>query len=83
MIRRAFVSGAASFAAGGCLFDRAYYEKNAQQKAFLDQLKAVAKPALASDNPLQIEAAAKQSVALAAQVGAFGDWRGILKSIEG
>lgn len=83
MIRRAFVLGAASLPAGGCLFDRAYYEKNARQKAFLDRLKAVAKPALASDNPLQIEAAAKQSVALAAEVGAFNDWRGILKSIEG
>ena len=81
--RRSFVLGSASLALGGCIFDRAYYEKNPQQKAFLDGLQALAKPALASDNPLQIEEAAKQSVVLSAKVGAFSDWRGILKVIEG
>ena len=85
--RRSFVLGSASLAAssalGGCIFDRAYYEKNAQQKAFLDGLQALAKPALASNNPLQIEEAAKQSLALASKVAAFADWRGILKVVDG
>ncbi len=85
--RRSLLLGGASLALGGslggCLFDRAYYEKNAQQKAFLDSLQALAKPALASDNPLKIEAAAKQSVVLSTQVGVFTDWRAILKAIEG
>jgi hypothetical protein len=79
--RRSFVLG--SLAVGGCIFDRAYYEKNAEQKAFLNGLQALAKPALASNNPLQIEEAAKQSVALAAKVAAFTDWRGILKVVDG
>jgi len=81
--RRSFVLGGASLALGGCIFDRAYYEKNAQQKAFLDGLQALAKPALASNNPLQIEEAAKQSLALASKVAAFADWRGILKVVDG
>ena len=81
--RRSLLLGGVSLALGGCLFDRAYYEKNAQQKAFLDGLQALAKPALASNNPLQIEEAAKQSVVLSAKIGAFADWRGILKAVEG
>jgi hypothetical protein len=81
--RRSFFLGGVGLSLGSCLFDRAYYEKNPRQKAFLDGLQAVAKPALASNNPLQIEEAAKQSVGLAAKVGAFADWRGILKVVEG
>jgi hypothetical protein len=81
--RRSLLLGGVGLALGGCLFDRAYYEKNAQQKAFLDGLQALAKPALASNNPLQIEEAAKQSVVLSAKIGAFADWRGILKAVEG
>ena len=81
--RRSLLLGGAGLALGGCLFDRAYYEKNAQQKAFLDGLQALAKPALASNNPLQIEEAAKQSVVLSDKVGAVADWRGILKAVEG
>ena len=81
--RRSFLLGGAGLALSGCLFDRAYYERNAQQKAFLDGLQVLAKPALASNNPLQIEEAAKQSVVLSAKIGAFADWRGILKAVEG
>jgi hypothetical protein len=81
--RRSLFLGGVGLALGGCLFDRAYYERNAQQKAFLDGLQALARPALASGNPLQIEEAAKQSVVLSAKVGAFSDWRGILKAIDG
>ena len=81
--RRSFLLGGAGLTLSGCLFDRAYYERNAQQKAFLDGLQAQAKPALASNNPLQIEEAAKQSVVLSAKIGAFADWRGILKQIDG
>jgi hypothetical protein len=79
--RRSILLG--GLALGGCLFERPYYEKNPQQKAFLDGLRALAKRALASDNPLQVEEAAKQSVVLSAEVGAFANWRGILKMIEG
>jgi hypothetical protein len=81
--RRSFILGGAGLAVGGCIFDRAYYEKNAQQKAFLDGLQVLAKPALASNNPLQIEEAAKRSMALAAKVAVFTDWRGILKVVDG
>ena len=81
--RRSLLFGGLGLVLGGCLFDRAYYEKNAQQKAFLDGLQALAKPALASNNPLQIEEAAKQSVVLSAKIGAFADWRGIVKAVEG
>lgn len=81
--RRSLLLGGASLALGGCLFDRAYYEKNAQQKAFLDGLQALAKPALASNNPLQIEEAARQSVTLWAKIGPFSDWRAILRTVEG
>ena len=79
--RRAFVLGGALLA-GGC-FDKPWYEQNAQQKKFLDDLKDLSKPALASNNPLQIEEAAKKTVALAGKVGAFAGWQGALKAIDG
>ena len=66
----------------GC-FDEPCEERNAQQKAFLDGLRSLAKPALASGNPLQIEEAARQSVALADRVGAFAGWCGTVTRIEG
>ena len=81
--RRSLLLGGAGFGLGGCLFDRTYYEKNPQQKAFVDGLQALAKPALASNNPLQIEEAGKQSVALWARIGPFADWRAILRTVEG
>lgn len=85
--RRTLLLGGAGLALGapqaGCIFDRAYYEKNAQQKAFLDRLQEIARPALASNNPLKIEEAARQSVALSASVGDIAGWRGILRTIEG
>jgi len=81
MNRRSVLIGSA-FALGGC-FDKPWYEENPRQKAFLEQLQAVAKPALASNNPLRLEEAVKQSLALAAQTGAFTDWQGILRTIEG
>lgn len=80
--RRAFLCGGASLALGGC-FDRPCHEANAEQKRFLDGLAALAKPALTSSNPLAIEDAAKQSVALANKVGAFSEWCGTLRKIEG
>jgi hypothetical protein len=80
--RRAFLVGGAGLALGGC-WDTPCYERNPKQKAFLDGLQALAKPALASNNPLRIEEAAKQSVTLAGKVSAFSDWCGTLKTIEG
>ena len=80
--RRAFLIGGAGLALGGC-WDTPCYERNAKQKAFLDALQTLAKPALASNNPLHIEEAAKQSVAVADKVGPFADWCGTLKAIEG
>jgi hypothetical protein len=82
MNRRTFLLGGASLLLTGC-FDRPWYEENAQQKAFLDGLQALAKPALASNNPLRLEEAAKKSLELAARTGAFTDWQGILRTIEG
>lgn len=79
--RRAFILGGA-LATTGC-FDRPYYEQNAQQKKFIEDLAEIAKPALASNNPLQIEDAARKSMARAVLVGAFSDWQGLLKTIEG
>ena len=76
------VLGGPSFALAGC-FDKPCEERNPAQQAFLDGLKALAKPALASGNPLQIEEAAKQSIGLADKVGAFTDWCGTLTKIEG
>jgi hypothetical protein len=80
--RRAFLVGGAGLVLGGC-WDTPCYERNAKQKALVDGLQALAKPALASNNPLRIEEAAKQSVALADKVGAFADWCGTLTTIEG
>jgi hypothetical protein len=79
--RRAFLVGGA--ATLGACWDTPCYERNAKQKAFLDGLQGLAKPALASNNSLRIEEAAKQSVALAGKVGAFSDWCGTLRTIEG
>jgi len=80
--RRVIILGSPSLALTGC-FDQPCEERNPAQKAFLDGLRALAKPALASNNPLQVEEAALQSVALAEKVGAFSDWCGTLTKIEG
>ena len=80
--RRSIVLSGTALALAGC-FDRPWYEENPQQKAFLEGLQALAKPALTSGNPLQIEEAAKQSIALAEKVGVFTDWCGTLTKIEG
>ncbi len=80
--RRAFLFGGAGLALCGC-WDTPCFERNAKQKAFLESLQALAKPALASNNPLRIEEAAKQSMTVADKVGAFADWCGTLKTIEG
>jgi hypothetical protein len=82
VLRRSFLLGSAGFVLTGC-FDRPCHERNPAQKAFLDGLQELAKPALASNNPLRVEEAARQSVALAGQVGAFSDWCGTLTKIEG
>ncbi len=80
--RRLILFGCTSLPLTAC-FDKPCEERNPAQLAFLDGLKALAKPALASGNPLQIEEAAKQSIALAEKVGAFSDWCGTLSKIEG
>jgi hypothetical protein len=80
--RAALVLGSASLALTGC-FDQPCEERNPAQKAFLDAVRGVTKPALASNNPLQIEEAARQCVALSERVGAFADWCGVLAKIEG
>lgn len=67
---------------GGC-FEGLCYQSNARQKEFLDGLAALSKSALASDNPLAIEEAVKQSVALSDKIGAFEGWCGTLKTIDG
>ncbi len=82
MNRRSLLLGLPAVALGGC-FDEPCEERNPQQKAFLDGLRALARPALASGNPLQIEEAARQSVALADGVGAFAGWCGTVTRIEG
>lgn len=82
MKRRALFLGGAGLVLTGC-FDRPCHERNPDQKAFLDGLQTLAKPALASNNPLQIEEAAKQSIVLAEKTGAFSDWCGTLTKIEG
>ena len=82
MRRRVLVLGGASLVLTSC-FDRPCHERNPAQKAFLDGLQELAKPALASNNPLRVEEAARQSVALADRVGAFSDWCGTLTKIEG
>lgn len=82
MGRRLVILGSATVALAGC-FDRPCEERNPAQLAFLDGLKSLAKPALASGNPLQIEDAAKRSISLAEKVGAFSEWCGTLTKIEG
>ena len=82
MIRRSLILGIPSLALTGC-FDKPCEERNPAQLAFLEGLKALARPALASGNPLQVEEAAKQSIALAEKLGAFSDWCGTLTKIEG
>ena len=82
MNRRTFLLGSTGLGLAGC-FDRPWYEENAQQKAFLDGLQVLAKPALASNNPLRLEEATKKSLELAARTGAFSDWQGILRTVEG
>ena len=81
-MRRGFLLGSTSLALAGC-FDEPCEERNPAQKAFLDGLRALAKPALASGNPLQVEDAARQSVALAEKVGPFTGWCGTVTRIEG
>lgn len=80
--RRTIIFGSTGLALGGC-FDRPCHERNLAQRGFLEGLAALAKPALASSNPLQVEEAARQSVALADKVGAFSDWCGTVRKIEG
>src|SRR5262245_15799391 len=80
--RRLVLLGPPSFALAGC-FDQPCEERNPAQKAFLEGLKSLAKPALASGNPLQVEEAARQSIVLAEKVGAFTAWCGTLSRIEG
>ena len=70
MIRRSILVGGLGLPLTAC-FDRPWYEENPKQKAFLQDLQALAKPALASNNPLQLEEAVKQSLALATRTGAF------------
>jgi hypothetical protein len=82
IFRRNIVLGGSALALTGC-FDRPWYEENPQQKAFLDGVQALAKPALASNNPLRLEEAARQTLELAARTGAFKDWQGILRTVEG
>jgi hypothetical protein len=80
--RRTLLVGGSSLALAGC-FDRPCHEKNPEQRAFLEGLAKLAKPALGSGNPLQVEEAARQSVKLWSQVGAFTEWCGTLRKIEG
>ena len=80
--RRTLLLGAPAFALAGC-FDAPCEERNPSQRAFLDGLRDLSKAALASGNPLQIEEAARRSVALADRVGAFTGWCGTITKIEG
>ena len=79
--RRSFIIGT-SLLLAGC-FDEPCEEQNPQQKAFLDGLRSLARPALDSNNPLNVEEAAKRSVELASKVGIFKDWCGTLTRIDG
>ncbi|MBS0222983.1 MAG: hypothetical protein JSR91_19825 [Proteobacteria bacterium] len=49
----------------------------------MSDLATIAKPAMASNNPLAIEDAVKQSLTLSGSVGNFTDWCGTLKVIDG
>jgi len=79
--RRAFLLGGAALL-GGC-FEGSIYERNEQQRKFLDGLAKIAKPALASGNPLAVEEAVRQSLKLADSVGPFANWTGTITRIEG
>ena len=76
--RRGILLGAAGLLLGGC-FESSCYESNPQQKKFVADLAAIAKPAMASNNPLAIEEAVKRTLALSEAVGAFADWCGTLR----
>lgn len=84
--RRSLLLGGASLALplglGGC-FDRPYYERNPEQKQFLDDLGRIARAALSSGNPLQMEHAAQQCLQLAYKVNPMKEWHGVLRRIEG
>jgi hypothetical protein len=80
--RRLFLLGSATLVLGGC-FEGSCYKSNPQQRKFIEGLAALAKPALASDNPLAIEETTRKSLALSDEFGAFTDWCGILKTIDG
>ena len=80
--RRSFLLGGAGLILGGC-FEGSCYESNPQQKKFIGDLAEIAKPAMASNNPLAIEDAAKRSLALGDSIGGFTDWCGTLKAIDG
>ena len=82
MKRRSLLLVPPSLALAAC-FDEPCEERNPAQRAFLDGLRSLAKPALASGNPLQVEEAARQSVALADRVGPFTGWCGTVTKIEG
>ncbi|MBV8394554.1 MAG: hypothetical protein JOY81_15360 [Alphaproteobacteria bacterium] len=79
--RTALLAGLA-FVPAAC-FEGSCYESNAQQKKFLDDLAAISKKALATDNPLAIEEGVKQTFLRSESVGSFSDWCGTLKAIEG
>jgi hypothetical protein len=74
--------GSTSLPLAGCL-EQACEDRNPAQKAFLDTARGVTRPALASNNPLQIEEAAKQCITLSERAGAFTDWCGVLAKVEG
>jgi hypothetical protein len=80
--RRTFLLGSAGLALSGC-FDRPYYEKNPEQKQFLEDLGRITRAALNSGNPLQMEHAAQQCLQLAYKVNPMKDWLGLLRKIEG
>ena len=80
--RQALILVPTSILLAGC-FDQPCEERNPAQKAFLDAVRGVTRPALASNNPLQVEEAARQCIALSEKVGGFTDWCGVLGKIEG
>ena len=82
LTRKAVMSGSASLLLTGCL-EQSCEDRNPAQKSFLDGVRGLTKPALASNNPLQTEEAAKQCIALSERTGAFADWCGVLTKIEG
>lgn len=80
--RRTVLLAGLAFVPAAC-FEGSCYESNARQKKFLDDLAALSKKALVTDNPLAIEEGVKQSFALSESVGGFTDWCGTLKAIDG